>query len=345
MSDKSKHYYAGIEGGATKSKVLLLDSQGHILSEADGPCTNQWLIGYDECLKQVDKMITKVKIAAEIGPEVKLKGLGLSLSGGDEKDTQEKLTSEIFQNYGHLTESIYACSDTQCAMYTATDKGGIVLIAGTGSNCQLINCDGTMHRCGGWGHLLGDEGSGYWIALKAIKTYFDHEDNMEVCPYDVTYVKDAMLRYFNIDNKANLLHYIYSDFEKSKIAGFCLEIVKGAKGGDPLCLDIFNDAGKILAKHVNALVPKIDEELLICKGGLHIVCVGSIWKSWEFIRDGFLNTLLSSGVQCRKFKELTLLRLKKNGAIGAAYLGAKATDYILPLDYENNVDIFFHKEL
>lgn len=60
---------------------------------------------------------------------------------------------------------------------------------------------------------------------------------------------------------------------------------------------------------------------------------------------GFLNTLLSSGVQCRKFKELTLLRLKKNGAIGAAYLGAKATDYILPLDYENNVDIFFHKEL
>lgn len=47
----------------------------------------------------------------------------MSLSGGDEKDTQEKLTSEIFQNYGHLTESIYACSDTQCAMYTATDKG------------------------------------------------------------------------------------------------------------------------------------------------------------------------------------------------------------------------------
>lgn len=108
----------------------------------------------------------------------------MALSGGEQEEAQRRIVREIKASHPNTSKHYHVCTDTFGSIATAFPNGelslpgpvdiltpvpwlpgGMVLISGTGSNCQLLNPSGSFPRCGGWGHMLGDGGSGIYYYI------------------------------------------------------------------------------------------------------------------------------------------------------------------------------------
>jgi len=334
-------YYGGIEGGATHTRIVLLNESGGLLADKDVELsTNQWQVGFDECIKRLSDLVISAKMDAGIGAAVPLTALGLSLSGADNIEVCSAMETKLSSL--SLGGNITVEGDTMGVVATACENGGMALIAGTGSNCQLVNPSGERFRCGGWGHMMGDEGGAYWISHFCIKKLFDAMDNLIPTNLDTSHVHQIMCDYFHVTDQKSMLKHLYSEFKKDVIAGMCVELAKCARTTrDPLCLSAFRAAGRFLALHILALLPNADEALFSADAGLKVVCTGSLWKSWDLLEQGFVECLSSCNHAGVKINKLTLLTLNRTAAYGAVYLGAKKASCHLPVDFAKNATAFY----
>ncbi|XP_048391905.1 N-acetyl-D-glucosamine kinase isoform X2 [Stegostoma tigrinum] len=295
--------YGGVEGGATSSNVVLIAEDGTIKAKVNGPATNHWLVGVDQCLESINNMVLDAKKAAGADPNVPLKSLGLTLSGGDQDEAISTLVQLLQERFPNLSENYFITTDAIGGISTATDTA-------------------------------------YWMSLLAIKIVFDAIDNFKRTPFNICLVKDAMYDYFQVSNRMALLTHLYRTFDKSKIAGFCRKLAEAARAGDHLSCHIFRRGGQELAQHVVAVLPHVDQKLLDGKLGLPIVCVGSVWNSWDLLKNGFLE-VLKERPMAKNVCKFTMMKLKCSSAVGATSLGARHVGYNLPMNYADNVDIFF----
>jgi N-acetylglucosamine kinase-like BadF-type ATPase len=151
--------------------------------------------------------------------------------------------------------AIEIVTDADIALFGATEgEPGLVIIAGTGSVCCGLNAQGKHVCAGGWGPLAGDEGSGSWIARRALQAMARANDGRGT----QTILGDAACAYFNVATTDDLLIAIYSPgMTNDRIAGFGKRVIEAAQNGDRVAREIVAEAGRELGIAATAVIRKL----------------------------------------------------------------------------------------
>lgn len=140
--------------------------------------------------------------------------------------------------------------------------------------------------------------------------------------------------YFKIENQSSLLKHLHGEFKKNYVAGLTKELALKLPE-DNLCKLLFRQAGESLARSVAAVIRRAPMELKTKE--INLVCVGSMWNSWQLIKDGFVEWLNTNS----SIKEIALVKMTTSAAIGAAYMAADKVGLELQKEFGENYEAFY----
>src|SRR6266513_1219082 len=165
--------FIGFDGGGTHSFAIAVDSTGRMLATAEAGSLNFFGAGLPTARGHLEKLDESLE--RQLPPRTQFDRVVVGCAGlfSDATNSEkEKLCRGILP-----LERTRLVSDCQTACFGATlGRPGVVIIAGTGSIVTAQNEAGQIKRAGGWGHVLGDAGSAYWIALEAVKAAISAEE-------------------------------------------------------------------------------------------------------------------------------------------------------------------------
>jgi len=200
---------------------------------------------------------------------------GIGLAGVRRKDIRTRTREVLIEMLG--IQNLELMTDGDIALYGATDgMPGIVVISGTGSICCGANRQGKHAFAGGWGPVAGDEGSGSWIARRALQAVAQASDGRG----PRTALTAAACEYFQVGTPDDLSTAIYAPtITNDRIAGFSKNVIETARAGDAVAIDILTDAGTELGKAAATVIRRLKME----PERFQVAFVGGVFAAGELV--------------------------------------------------------------
>jgi N-acetylglucosamine kinase-like BadF-type ATPase len=298
----SSGYVLGIDAGGTKTLCLLADASGQVLAEARSSGANLQAVGELEVEKVLHEVMERALAGRAVLPSVICLGIA-----GVGRPSDEAVVRSLMRRIGYQARIVIA-TDALIALVAAVDhEPGVVIISGTGSIAYGRNARDEAARAGGWGYVLGDEGSGYWIGRHALRAVVRQADGRGRATRLTPYV----LAHFGVGRPQELVQAIYHrNLRPSAIAAVSHAVQQAADEGDEVALNILAVGARELAGSAASVV----RQLGLTDTAFSFVLAGGILRAVPRLASD-LQTLL---------KELAprseTMRLDREPALGAVAL-------------------------
>lgn len=294
---ENKKIYLGIDGGGSKTTAVVFNEKGEFICKACGESINYYSVGMENARKAMADIIASLSHKS-------FDYAVIGMSALNERASAEE-TDQFCKGIIN-SKKIIMDSDLYVALEAMDESGECaVVISGTGSMAIRRNADGDISHAGGWGYILGDEGSGYSIGLSGIKAAIKASEGCT----EKTALTDECLRYFSIDNIYDLIDLYYDKTVSRKTtAAFAEIVISLAENGDRIAELIVRHEAKLLSETVSAL-------LTDAKNDIPIGLWGGIFQHNKYFSNIFTDNLFKNN-----FNNVKLINFTPEvGAIFACY--------------------------
>lgn len=193
------------------------------------------------------------------------------------------------QHARRIGGDLILCGDEEIALDAAFQGGrGILALAGTGSNIIGRTADGRRVGAGGWGPVLGDEGSGHWIGLEAVRALFRAIDEGRE-----TILEQPILNAWGLDSREQLIQ-VGNSVGPLKFAELTRAVVECATEGDALASEVLRSAGEEMARFVALVIRRMQEMEPQQPAPPEVAIAGSILHSIPAVRSAMTSALRRS---------------------------------------------------
>ena len=240
----------GIDAGGTKTVCLLADEHGRVVSEGRGPGANLHASGE----LAVEKVLHEVMETAIGDRAIAPSAICLGIAGVDRKD-DARIVHAIMRRIGDKSR-LLVVNDALIALVAGTgDSPGIVIVAGTGSIAYGRNANFDAARAGGWGHIIGDEGSGYWIGREALAAIMRAVDGRG----PATRLVEDVLAHFHIDDASELPRIVYDrEWPRASVAALGPVVQRASQRGDAVATRMLERAAEELVLAAGSVAAKLN---------------------------------------------------------------------------------------